>query len=188
MYVLTVLPSCALPSERRMNYDAVVAKALSSIPAVRDFRKLFPNADHTIVKAKRDFFPDGWKVVYEWVSRGHLHQRYVVWLVVAIDITADDTIVELEKPQVSVAEVEKLERSAQKGPTWELGWAELEEGIWERLIENGGDFAALDLELTTDAPVDGFLTFWQDTKPIPLAEPPEGMAIKAPLRFMMQSR
>ncbi len=81
-----------------MNYDTVAASAVSSFSRAREFEGLFPSAEHTIVDAKRDFYPDGWKPTREWISRSHLYDRYVVWLVVAIDRTEDGTISELEKP------------------------------------------------------------------------------------------
>jgi len=170
-----------------MNYDAVLAKGVASIPAVREFSKLFPSAEHTIVKAKRDFDADGWQIVYEWISRAPLHERYITWLVVAINIEADGSITELEKPRVSVVEIESIERcrDAPEGASWEFRTADFEDGDWERLVESHGDFGAIDLELTTDAPVARFATCWRDTRPTLLADAPEGMAFKAPLRYMM---
>jgi hypothetical protein len=150
---------------------------------------LFSNAEHTLVKAKRDFDPDGWQIVYEWNSRGHLYDRYVFWLVVAVNVGADGSLTELEKPSVTVVELEKIERCRDdaKGPKWELRMASFEDGDWEQLVESRGDFAAIGLELTINAPVDRFATYWRDTRPTPLAEPPEGgMAFDAALRFMMQ--
>jgi hypothetical protein len=64
---------------------------------------------------------------------------------------------------------------------------EFEDGDWEKLVGDRGDFDAIGLELTTDVPVDQFAAFWRETRPTPLAGPPkEGMAFKAPLRFMLQ--
>jgi hypothetical protein len=170
-----------------MNYEAVLATGLASIPAVREFDDLFSNAEHTLVKAKRDFDPDGWQIVYEWISRSPLYDRYVLWLVIAVNIEADGSLTELEKPSVYVVEIDTIERCRDdpEGPTWKVSLAELEDGGWEQLVESRGDFAAIGFELTTNAPVDRFVIFWRDTRPTPLAEPPDGMAFKAPLRYMM---
>jgi hypothetical protein len=169
-----------------MNYDAVVASAMRSFPRAREFQGLFPNAEHAIVDDKRDFHPDGWKPVCEWISRSHLHDRYVVWLVVAIDIAADGTISELEKPVLYVVELEKAEscRDDEEGASWEVGCAEFEEGDWERLVNSGGDFAAVEFDMKTDSPVNRFATFWNDTRPTQRFASSDGMAIKAPIRFM----
>ena len=168
-----------------MNYDAILATGLDRIPVVREFCDLFPNAEHTVGKAKRDF--DGWQIVYEWISRSPVYERYVVWLVVAISIGPDGSLTELEKPNIYVVEISKIERcrNDQGGPSWEFTWGEFEDGDWDRLVENRGDFAAIGLELTTNAPVERFTECYDDTRPTPLAEPPDGMAFKAPLRFMM---
>jgi hypothetical protein len=168
-----------------MNYDALLATGLNRIPVVREFCDLFPNAEHTVVKAKRDI--DGWQIVYEWISRSPVYERYVVWLVVAIGIGPDGSLAELEKPDIYVVEINKIERCRhdQAGPSWEFSWAEFEDGDWERLVEHRGDFPAIGLELTTNAPVERFTECYDDTRPTPLAEPPDGMAFKAPLRFMM---
>jgi hypothetical protein len=171
-----------------MNYDAVVATALECIPAVREFGELFPNAEHTLVKAKRDLESDGWQIVYEWISRGNMHDRYMVWLVVAIDIGRDDNLSELERPHVYVVEIEKTEGGSEDDNrrSWEFRLAEFEDGDWEQLVQSDGDFGAIGLELRPDAPLEQFSLCWQETRPIPLAEPPDGIAFKAPLRYMMQ--
>lgn len=171
-----------------MNYEGVIASAVRSFARAREFQGLFPNAEHTIVDAKRCFDPDGWKPVREWISRSHLHDRYVVWLVVAIDIGADGTISELEKPELCVVEIEKVEkcRDDENGPSWEVGWVEFEEGDWEHLVENGGDFTAVGFDMKTDAPVDRFATFWRDTRPTQRPEAPDSIAFKAHIRFMVQ--
>jgi len=167
-----------------MNYDTVIVSAVREWSYAREFHRLFPNAEHTITQAKRDFDPNGWMPVKEWISRAGLHDRYVVWLVVAIEITADGAISELEKPQLYVVEVKKVVRSRGEGEgaEWEIACFEFEEGAWEELVENGGHFAPGDFEMIVDAPVDRFATFWRDTRPIPTT--PDGMALKAPLRAM----
>jgi hypothetical protein len=168
-----------------MNHDALLATGLQRIPVVREFCDLFPNAEHIVGKAKRDI--DGWRVVYEWISRSPVYERYVVWLVMAISIEPDGSLTELEEPNIYVVEISKIERcrNDQEGPSLEFTWAEFEEGDWNRLVENRGDFTAIGLELTTNAPVQRFTECYDDTRPIPLAEPPDGMAFKAPLRYMM---
>jgi len=169
-----------------MNYEAVIASAVSFFPRAREFQSLFPNAEHSIVDAKRDFAPDGWKPVLEWISRSHLHDRYVVWHVVAIDIGADGTISELEKLHTCVVEVENVERCRddQEGRSWQINWAEFEEGDWERFVESGGDFAAVGIDMKIDDPVDRFATFWRDTRPTQRFAASDGIAFKAHIRFM----
>jgi hypothetical protein len=61
-----------------VNYDSMIDSAARNFPPAAAFQRLFPNAEHSIVEAKRDFDPDGWKPVNEWISRAHLHDRYVV--------------------------------------------------------------------------------------------------------------
>jgi len=169
-----------------MNYDTVIASAVRDWSCAREFQWLFANAEHTITQAKRDFDPNGWQFVSEWISRASLYDRYVVWLVVAIEIADNGTIGELEKPQLYVIEVEKVvgSRDDEEGPQWELACAEFEEGDWEQLVENGGDFASVEFEMTVDAPVENFATFWRDTRPSPRPAPSDGIALKAPFRFM----
>lgn len=71
-----------------MNDDALVASALLSFSHAREFQRIFPDAEHNIVEAQRDL-RDGWKTVTEWISRANLHDRYMVWLVVAVEVGAD---------------------------------------------------------------------------------------------------
>ncbi len=169
-----------------MSYDSVIASALRDLAFAREFQGLFPNAEHTIVEAKRDFHPDGWRPVSEWISRASLHDRYAVWLAAAIEIAADGTVSTLEEPQLYVIAVEKVEGSKNEkgGAAWELAFCEFEQGDWERLVENRGDFAAIGFEMTVDAPVDGFARYWHDTSPIGHPIPPDGIALRAPFRFM----
>ena len=105
--------------------------------------------------AQCDFYPDGWKLRSEWISRAHLHDRYVVWLVIAIEITTDGAVSELEKPQLYVVEVQKVEKSRDDagGPVWHITFGRFEDGDWERLVENGGDFASVGFDMTVNAPV-----------------------------------
>jgi len=105
-----------------MNYDAVIASAVRDWPYAYQFQRLFQNAEHTIVEAKRQFQPDGWKPVSEWISRAPMHGRYAVWLVIAIEIVADGTLSPLEEPQLYVVEVTKVIRSRddEKGSEWEI--------------------------------------------------------------------
>jgi hypothetical protein len=172
--------------ERTMDCSAVIASAIRHWPHARGFQRIFPNAEHTIIEALRDFDPDGWKPVSEWISRASLHNRYAVWLVVAIEITVDGAVSELEKPELYVIEVEKVEMSKddENVPLWECGYLQCDEGDWERLVENDGDFASVELDMVTDAPVDGFTLFWNGTRPRPRPVPPGGVCLRAPLRFM----
>ena len=71
------------------------------------------------------------------------------------------------------------------GPEWEVGWLQFEDGDWDRLVQNNGDFSSVEFEMTVDAPVDRFATFWHDTRPRRGTLPPDGLALRAPLRFMM---
>ncbi len=171
-----------------MKYDDVLAAGLSHIAAVRDFRTLFPQAEHTIVKAKRDMPPEGWQLVHEWISRAALFERYIVWLVVAFELDAADRITILEEPSVSITELEldPDQEVDDSGAAMQVAFIEFEDGDWEKLVAAQGDFAAIELELKTDAVVEQFAMFWRETRPTPLAEPPtDGMAFKAPLRFLM---
>ena len=170
-----------------MNYDAVIASAVRDWPYAREFQRLFETAEHTIVEAKRDFEPEGWKPVGEWISRAQLHGRYVVWLVMAIKIATDGTVSPLEEPQLYVVEVKKVIRSRddEKGQEWEIACVQFEEEDWGQLVENNGDFATVGFDMTIDSPVDRFATFWQDTRPIFRSEPPDCVAFRAPMRFMM---
>jgi hypothetical protein len=169
-----------------MNNDAVIASAVRDLPFAREFQRLFPNAEHTIVKAKRDFHPDGWRPVSEWISRAGLHDRYAVWLVVAIEIAADGTVSKLEEPQLYVIEVKRVEGSKDEegGAAWELAFCEFEEGDWEQLVENRGDFASIGFDMIVDAPVDRFARYWHDTSPSSHPIPSDGIALRAPFRFM----
>jgi hypothetical protein len=168
-----------------MDYDALIATGVRTIPVVSEFCSLFPNAEHVIVKAKRDM--DGWRVVHEWISRCPIRERYVLWLSVAISTEPSGSLNSLEKPRFHITELAKFDsgKGDPGGAQWELGQAEFEDGDWEQLVATGGDFAAIGLELTVDSPVPRFATFWNDTRPAPIADPPDGMAFKTPLRFEM---
>jgi len=172
-----------------MDYDTVVDSAVRHFSRAQEFQTLFPNAEHTIVEAKRHFEPEGWQPVNEWISRTHLHDRYVVWLVVAIEIEADGTISEIEEPELYVVEVHKVRKhkGERGGALWEAGFLQFDEGDWDRLVESGGDFAALEFDMTTDAPVDRFAACWRDTRPHRRPPPPDSIALKAPFRFMTSS-
>ncbi len=169
-----------------MNYETVIASAVHNCPLARDFQRLFPNADHAIVQGKRQSDLAGWKSVTEWISRAHLHDRYVAWLVVAIEISPDQIVSQLEEPELYVIEVKKVTRSRDdaSGAEWEVACVQFEEGDWAKLVESGGDFASLEFEMTVDAPVARFATFWHDTRPIRRDAPPDSVALRAPLRFM----
>ena len=69
------------------------------------------------------------------------------------------------------------------GPAWDVDIAEFEDGDWERLTESNGDFATVGIELETDAPVPQFVEFWDRTRA--RDQPRDGMAFKAPLRFIL---
>ncbi|MDZ4821099.1 MAG: hypothetical protein SGJ20_19210 [Planctomycetota bacterium] len=170
-----------------MNYDSLLAEGLTSIPVVRQFQEIFKDADHTVVKAKRDFGTEGWKIVHEWISRAPLYDRYVLWLVVPIDVGADGRLRELEGTNLYLIEICSIDGSKddQEGRSLDYRMAEFEDGDWEQIVEAGGDLAAVGLELITNEPVERFSEFWRDTRPSPLADPGDGMAFKAPLRFMM---
>jgi hypothetical protein len=169
-----------------MNDKAIIETAIEKVSFVRDFQRLFPNAEHVIVQGKRDFDPDGWKTVNEWISRTALFNRYVLWLVAAIDISKEGEVSLLEEPDVYLVGVESGEKSDDGYPTWEIGFFQFEEGDWNRFVKSDGNFSSLELEITTDAPIDGFDIFWNKTRPQPGATiPDDGMAFKAPFRFLM---
>ena len=121
----------------------------------------------------------------EWISRAKIHDRYIVWLVVAIKIMTGDADSELEEAEAYITEVENIERGRddEGGPAWECGFCEFEDGDWEQLVNNDGDFSAIGLELTVDDPVDRFATFWRDTRPTRETSVPDGVALRSPLRF-----
>jgi hypothetical protein len=172
--------------DKSVNNDAVIASAIRDWRFAREFHRLFPNAEHTIVEAKRNFHSDGWRPVSEWISRARLYDRYVVWLVAAIEIATDGTVAGLEKPQLYVIQLEKVLRSRdeEEGAEWEVACVEFDEADWEQLVEHSGDFASVGLEMTVDAPVDRFASFWHDTRPSPRPAPSDGVALRAPIRFM----
>ncbi len=169
-----------------MNYDDRIASGIRDLDDARRFHELFPGAEHVIVQAKRDFEPDGWRVVYEWISRANLYCRYALWLVMPIEFTTGGAASPLEQPTLYIIEVEKVEkgRDEEGGPKWECNFGQFEEGDWKEIVEVGGDFAALGVDLITDAPVERFATFWRDTCPPPDDRAPDGLALRAPLRFM----
>jgi hypothetical protein len=170
-----------------MDFDAVLASAVRDLPSAREFHRLFPHAEHAIVEAKRDI--GGWRKVREWISRARLHDRYVVWLAVAIKITKNGVASEIEKPHVCVVEVHSVERgrAEEGGPQWECDFLQFEQDGdgWEQLVQNNGDFASVGFEMVTNAPVDRFDTFWHDTRPTRGVRPSDGMAFRAPVRFTM---
>jgi hypothetical protein len=89
-----------------MSDDVLIASALVNFSPAHEFHRLFPNAEHTIVGAMRDCEPDGWRAVSEWISRARLYDRYILWLVVAVEVGADGRISEFEKPEHYLVEVE----------------------------------------------------------------------------------
>jgi hypothetical protein len=169
-----------------MNYNDKIAAGLRDLEHARQFQEFFPDAEHVVVQAKHDLDPDGWTLVDEWISRANLYDRYALWLVVPIEFTASGDVSPLDQPAIYIVEVEKVEkgRDEKGGPKWECNFGQFEEKDWKELIEAGGDFEAVGAGLITDAPVEGFATFWRDTAPPPVAPAPDGLALHAPLRFM----
>ena len=165
-----------------MNYEPIIASGIRRFRPAREFLKLFPNAEHTICEAKRDT-PDGWQMGHEWIARAPLHNRYLVWLVVGIEIDSDGDVSELAKPAAYVVVLNGVDMSNDDGPAWDVDIAEFEDGDWERLIESNGDFGTVGIDLETEAPVTHFVEFWDRTRP--RDEPHDGMAFKAPLRFIL---
>ena len=168
-----------------MNYDQKLASGIRDLNEARQFQELFPDAEHVIVQAKHHF-EHGWRLVDEWISRASFYDRYTLWLAMPIEFTASGAVSPLDKPDVHFVEVEKVERGRDEegGPKWEYNFARFEQGDWEELVEVGGDFKALGADLITDNPVEGFATFWRDTSPPPEDPAPDGLALRAPLRFM----
>lgn len=169
-----------------MNYDDRIACGIRSLDDARRFQELFPGAEHVIVQAKREFEPDGWRLVHEWISRANLYNRYALWLVLPIEFTPDGVAAPLGQPDIYMIEIEKVENGGddKEGPKWECSFGQFEEGAWKEIVEAGGDFAALGIDLMTNAPVEHFATFWRETRP-PADDPaPDGQALRAPLRFM----
>jgi hypothetical protein len=164
--------------------DTVIHSAIQHFPPAREFQWLFVTAEHAIVKGKRNVDADGWKPVDEWIARAHLHGRYVIWLVVAIHFSSDGHVSEIENPTVHVVDVVRVNSTDEKGLSCELNFVELEEGDWEQLVESDGDFAAVGIDLKLDSPVDRFADYWHRTSPKGHDLPPDGMALKAPFRFM----
>ena len=169
-----------------MNYDDKIARGICDLDDARRFQEFFPSAEHAVVQTRRDFGSDGWRVVDEWISRANLYDRYALWLVVPIEFTDSGAASPLEHPAVYIVEVEKVEkgRDEKGGPKWECNFGQFEKGDWNELVEANGDFEALGSDLITDAPVEGFATFWRDTCPPPEDPAPDGLALHAPLRFM----
>jgi hypothetical protein len=169
-----------------MNYDDKLASGIRDLDDARQFQELYQDAEHVIIQAKRDFGPDGWRLVDEWISRVSLFDRYTLWLVVPIEFTALGAV-PLDKTVVYIVEVERVEkgRDEEGGPKWECSFGQFEEGDWKKLVEAGADFEAMGAGLITDAPVEGFATFWRDTSPPPEDPAPDGVALHAPLRFTM---
>src|SRR4051812_11050455 len=164
--------SCQARVGRRMDYDELIATAVRQFPPARDFERVFPGAEHSIVEAKRNFHADGWKLVHEWNSRAHLYDRYVFWLSVAIEIGDDDTISQLEKPTFYVVEVEP------KG----FSVSEADDGAWEQIVQCDGDLEAMGFEMEEDSPAPWFPEYWEKSRP-PHKYPPDGMAFAAPYRY-----
>ena len=123
-----------------MNYESAIASGVRELDVVRQFENFFPDAEHFIVQAKRDFDPDGWQLVNEWISRAHVHDRYVIWLVVAIDVAPNGGISALDEPEVYIVEVETVQkgRDDEDGPKWECSFGELEDGAWKEIVADGG--------------------------------------------------
>jgi hypothetical protein len=170
-----------------LNKEAFVAAGVRNLLCVRQFLQLFPDAENTIVEANRDFYANGWKRVNEWISRAKLYDRYVFWLIVAVELTESNTVVELEKPQLYVVEVVDIEKSRDEegGPKWTLELFEIEEADWNDLVAQGGDINSANLDLTIDEPLERFSTFWSDCRPTHDPPAPEAIALKAPFRYIV---
>ncbi|WP_428307641.1 hypothetical protein [Lacipirellula sp.] len=170
-----------------MNYNDRIAAGTRDLADVRQFLELFPHAEHAIVQSKHDFPPGGWQLVQEWISRTSLFDRYVLWLAIPVEFTAEGTASELDRPAIYVTEVEKVVKGRQEqgGPKWECGFGQIEEDDWLELVQVRGDFDAAGADLTKDDPVEGFATFWRDTCPPPDARAPEDITLRAPLRFVL---
>lgn len=169
-----------------MNVEAVIEDGVRNLRCVRQFLQVFPDAEHTIVPAKRQVGDDGWSVVSEWISRARLYDHYVFWLVIAIEVSTSDTVAPLEEPQVFVVEVEAIAKSRDEedGAKWQFGFGQIDASDWQEIIASGPNPDFRELGLVVDQPVERFETFWNDTRPNPIPPADNAIALKAPLRFL----
>lgn len=169
-----------------MDEEAAIQDGVRALRCVRQFLQVFPDAEHTIVPAKRQVGDGDWSLVSEWISRARLYDRYVFWLVVAIEVSTSDTVAPLEEPQVFVVEVEAVANSRDEGdaPKWQFGFGQIDASDWQEMIASGAapDFRKFGLEV--DQPVARFETFWNDTRPHQVPPTDDAIALKAPLRFL----
>jgi hypothetical protein len=169
-----------------MNHAEIIAIGCRDLACVRDFIKCFPNVEHFIVPAKRQVPGEGWGIVSEWISRAKLHDRYIFWLVVAVEITDDHKVTAIEEPQVYGVDVYSIEKVKDEidGPKVSVNFGQIEAGDWQSIVDAGGDFISAGFELITDQPVERFDSFWNDTRPHSATPAVDSVALKAPLRFM----
>lgn len=169
-----------------MDERAIIKAGTLDLDCVRQFLQWFPDAEHTVVQAKRENHGEGWGLVSEWISRARMYDRYVFWLVVAIDVNDYGSVTATELPQLSLIQINEIERTRidLRGPKWKLGFGQFDDEDWQELVESGGDFDSVGLELITDQPVERFETFWNDTRPHHIPPAHNAMALKAPLRFL----
>lgn len=145
-----------------------VKKCFARCPAAQRFQQLFPDAEHKIVDAEHDFYPDGWRTVQDWLARARVFDRYIVMLTVTVDMhgaTAKKSI-ELKRPELHIFELLKVgRRSRGKGvPKCELNWSTLEHKDWLRITKSKRGFALMAEELISDKPVARFDSYWEATK------------------------
>jgi hypothetical protein len=169
-----------------MDKEAAIQDGAHALRCVRQFLQVFPDAEHTIVPAKRQVGDDEWSLVSEWISRARLYDRYVWWLVLAIEVSTSDTVAPLEEPQVFVVEVESIAKSRDEAgaPKWQFGFGQIDESDWQEMVAAGTALDFREFGLEVDQPVERFETFWNDTRPHHIPPADDAIALKAPLRFL----
>lgn len=163
-----------------MNLQAVIASARSNFAPASDFVRVFPNAEHWIVEAKRQLPSGEWGRVHEWISRAALFGRYAFWLVVAVQVNDAGHVSAIEEQNVYVIEIDEV-----TGDTaWKFSFGQLELDDWNQIVASEGEFPAVEFELTIDSPVNGFDKYRNRTSPGRHVLSNDGIALKGPLRFM----
>jgi hypothetical protein len=133
----------------RMNAE-IIENAKKDIPAVRDLVRLFPSAGLAVYS---DHFKKGTTRLQ---SVHVIYDRYEMSLTVYFEVNRKLRVISYGPPSIMLAEIVSIEGSPERGLDEKYGRTfRITQDQWERVVEAGGQFSGLGLEIKTNEPVDG---------------------------------
>ena len=156
-----ILVGIPLVDERRSSIkEERIQRALVSSTLPMQFGELFPDAEHRVTSMKWDF-PDGDRWVDVWSSSAALHQRYIMEMIVPVDLS-DSEMKPLDTPFFVIVEHSKITFDERGYPSLKLGdsW-DPDITQWDQLVASGGDFSTINILLKKNEPVENFERYFR---------------------------